>query len=143
VFFVSLASRRTKVAMGTKDSPSGRNQLIVIVDDDPAVGHSLKFSLEIEGYAVNSYSDGRTALGAGDIPTCACLVVDQNMPGMTGLDVVDQLRARQILVPVVLITSHPTAAVRERAQRAGVRIVEKPFHGDALLEGIRAATLAS
>jgi len=116
-----------------------QDQLVVIIDDDPAVRNSLKFSLEIEGYAVSLYPDGAVALDAADVPLCACLVIDQNMPGMTGLEVVVELRERRILVPVILITSHPNASLRERALRAGVSIVEKPLLGNALIENIRAA----
>ena len=61
------------------------------------------------------------------------------MPGMTGLDVVSELRERRISVPVILITSHPNAILRERAERAGVSIVEKPVLGNALIDNIRAA----
>ena len=66
-----------------------------------------------------------------------CLVVDQNMPGMSGLDLIAQLRARDIAVPAILMTSYPTTAVRERAARARVAIVEKPFLGNILIECIR------
>ena len=61
------------------------------------------------------------------------------MPGMTGLEVVSELRERRISVPVILITSHPNAILRERAVRAGVSIVEKPFLENALIDNIRAA----
>jgi len=59
------------------------------------------------------------------------------MPGMNGLDLVAQLRAREIAVPAILITSYPTAALSERAAKAGVAIVEKPFLGTALVDRIR------
>ena len=58
---------------------------------------------------------------------------------MTGLQVIDELRERQISVPVILITTHPGAAVRERALIAGISIVEKPLLGNTLIEHIRAA----
>jgi FixJ family two-component response regulator len=115
-----------------------RDPLVVVIDDDAAVRNSLKFSLEVEGYAVSFYADGAEALAADNLVDCACFVIDQNMPGMTGLEVADRLRERRISVPVILVTSHPNAVVRERALRARIPIVEKPLLGNALIERIRA-----
>jgi FixJ family two-component response regulator len=111
--------------------------LVIVVDDDDAVRNSLKFSLEIEGFAVRLYSGGGELLNAPDLDDCACLVIDQNMPGLSGLDTVSKLRERRVTVPAILITGHPSTMVRARAGRAGVHIVEKPLFGNALIEGIR------
>src|SRR5262249_22618971 len=108
-----------------------------IVDDDPAVRHSLKFSLEIEGYAVGIYASAQELLEALDLDRFRCLVIDQHMPGMSGLDLVAKLRDRKLSVPAVLITSHPPRAVAVRADNAGVPIIEKPLLGNALLDKIR------
>ena len=113
--------------------------VVAVVDDDAAVRNSLKFSLEIEGFTVRVYSDGAELLEAYDLSGCACFVVDQNLPGMAGLDVVARLRDRRVSVPAILITSHPTAALSRRANCAGVPIVEKPLLGNALIESIHAA----
>ncbi len=111
--------------------------LIIVVDDDVAVRNSLKFSLEVEGFAVRVYSGGIELLNDAELPGSGCLVVDQNMPGMNGLDLVAQLRARGVAVPAILITSYPTLALRERAAKVGVAIVEKPFLGTVLVDRIR------
>lgn len=110
---------------------------VIVVDDDDAVRNSLKFSLEVEGFAVRLYSDGGELLDAPDLDGCACLVIDQNMPGLSGLDTVRKLRERRVTVPAILITGHPNTAMRASASRAGVPIVEKPLFGNALIEGIR------
>jgi two-component system, LuxR family, response regulator FixJ len=111
--------------------------VVIIIDDDLAVRNSLKFSLEIEGLTVRSYATGAELLSAGDLDLCSCMVVDQNMPGMNGLDLIGLLRARHFVAPAILITSHPSPSLRERAQTAGVPIVEKPLLGNALLDKIR------
>src|SRR5215211_4307977 len=121
-----------------RESPS-KSLLIVVVDDDAAVRNSLKFSLEIEGFAVRAFSVAADLLNAPDVLDCACLVVDHNMPGMNGLDLVAKLRDRRVSVPAILITSHPSAAVSNRAADAGIPIVEKPLLGNALIDSIRAA----
>ena len=116
-----------------------RRPLVIVVDDDGAVRNSLKFSLEIEGFAVRTYSDGNELLSGTDLATSRCLIVDHNLPGMTGLEAIARLRERHVLVPAILITTHPSAAVTERAAKAAVPIVEKPFLEDALLNQIQAA----
>jgi two-component system response regulator FixJ len=110
---------------------------VMVVDDDLAVRNSLKFSLEVEGFAVRVYAGGTELLNDTELSRGGCLVIDQNMPGMKGLDLVAQLRARDVAVPAILITSYPTVAVRERAAKAGVAIVEKPFLETALIDRIR------
>lgn len=111
--------------------------VVIVIDDDVAVRNSLKFSLEIEGLAVRSYADAAEVLAADDLERCSCLVVDQNMPGMNGLELIALLRARRIAAPAILITSHPSLSLLERAQKADVPIVEKPLLGNALLDKIR------
>lgn len=112
---------------------------IVVVDDDAAVRGSLKFSLEIEGFAVRSYPNAAALMQAEPNPTCSCLVIDQNMPGMSGLRLLADLRQRGVAAPAVLICGHVTAMVRQEAARAQVRLVEKPFLGNVLIDSIRAA----
>ncbi len=110
--------------------------VVIVIDDDPAVRHSLKFSLEIEGFTVRSYATGPELLSDGDLAFCSCLIVDQNMPGMSGLDLIALLRARHVSAPAILITTHPSLWLRERAQKAGIPIVEKPLLGNALVDKI-------
>jgi FixJ family two-component response regulator len=111
--------------------------VVVVVDDDVAVRNSLKFSLEVEGFVVRAYPGGTELLKDAELQRAGCLVIDQNMSGMNGLEVVARLRARDVAVPAILITSYPTAVLRERAAAAGVAIVEKPFLGTVLVDRIR------
>jgi two-component system, LuxR family, response regulator FixJ len=111
--------------------------VVIVVDDDVAVRNSLKFSLEIEGLTVRAYATGYELLNAGDLTSCNCLVVDQKMPGMSGLDLIAKLRDRHIVAPAILITSRPSLWLRQRAEKAAVPIVEKPLLGNALLDRIR------
>ena len=115
---------------------AGRN-LIVVVDDDDAVRDSLRFSFVIEGFAVRAFSSGQQLLAESSLPPGDCFVVDQNMPGMSGLDLISTLRDRNLTAPAILITTHPNAAVRERAAEVGVSIVEKPFLDFALIDSVR------
>jgi two-component system, LuxR family, response regulator FixJ len=112
---------------------------VLIIDDDPAVRNSLKFALEVEGFCVRSYQTGAELLKDGDIPDDGCLVVDYKLPEMNGLDLLVELRRRNVDLPAILITTHPNAAVRDRAAKAGVPLIEKPLLNDTLFQGIRAA----
>jgi two-component system, LuxR family, response regulator FixJ len=113
--------------------------VVVVVDDDPAVRNSLKFSLEMEGFYVRSYANADELLSLGDLASCSCLVIDQRLPGMSGLDLIAALRARQVVAPAILITSHPSTALSEQAARTHVPIVEKPLLGNGLLDKIHDA----
>ena len=119
--------------------PVPNRLVVVVVDDDPAVRNSLKFSLEIEGFTVRDYSSANELLNEPDIADAGCLIIDYHLPQMNGLEMLNRLRERRVAAPAILITSHPSASVRQRAAAAGVRIVEKPLLGDALVEGVRNA----
>ena len=112
----------------------GRN--VYVDDDDPAVRNALKFSLEIEGFVVRVFPGASEVLCDADLSDCGCVIVDFYIPRMNGLDLVDKLRQQQISLPAILITSHPSNAVRERAASAGARLIEKPFLDNSLIEGV-------
>ena len=115
------------------------NPIIAVVEDDTAVRNSLKFSLEIDGFAVRTYANAEELLGSGSLSKFQCLVVDQDMPRMTGLELVAALRKRGVEVPALLVSGHLTPAVTRQASAAGIAIVEKPFLGNGLIDSILAA----
>ena len=126
-------NRKTGVAYG----------LIIVVDYDVAVRKSLKFSLEVEGFIVRTYARGDELLNETTLPACRCLVIDQRLPGISGIDLIEKLRNREVSAPAVLIATHPSAALQARAARAGISIVEKPLLGSNLLDSIRRITTHS
>jgi len=124
-----------------KKSPAAPAPYVVIViDDDPAVRNSLKFSLEIEGYTVRAYAGAHELLSdEEELPARSCLLVDYYMPTMNGLELLARLRDRGISIPAMVITSHPNRKLRERIAAAGVPLIEKPFLGTVLSDRIREA----
>jgi FixJ family two-component response regulator len=126
-----------KIMLENRKDTMVSRPLVLVVDDDPAIRDSLRFSLEIEGFRVRAYAGGAELLNDRGVDGGDCLVVDQNMPGMNGLDLLRHLRASHVVIPAILITSHPAAALSERAAKAGVAIVEKPFLGTELVDRIR------
>ncbi len=116
---------------------------VIVVDDDAAVRHSLKFALELEGLSVRLYGGGDELLADADLPRDGCLVVDYYMPDMNGVELVDRLRLRHVDLPAILITAKATERLRRSAARAGFRqVLEKPLHDGCLVESIRGALAA-
>jgi FixJ family two-component response regulator len=116
---------------------------VLVVDDDEAVRHSLKFALELEGLDVRLYENGAELLRDAALPRTGCLVVDYAMPEMDGFQLVGHLRDREVGLPSILITGRSSGELRHRAARAGFsRVVEKPFEDGSLLDGIHDALTA-
>jgi FixJ family two-component response regulator len=110
--------------------------VIYVVDDDAAVRRALEFALDLAGFAVETYESGE-ALLLGIRPRApGCLVLDERLPGVTGIETLRQLRARKVDLPAILVTSHPKAAFREAAAKAGAPILEKPLEGETLIAAI-------
>jgi FixJ family two-component response regulator len=103
---------------------SGRG-VVAVVDDDFAVLDSVKFLLEAAGYIVAAYSSPTAFLA--DRATCpACVIVDQHMPDMSGLELIAHLRQEAAGVPVLMITGSPSASIVARANQLGAAVLEKP-----------------
>lgn len=113
---------------------------VVIVEDDKAVREALRFSLEIEGFDIRTFDSAEAVLGDDNALLANCFVVDQKMPGLTGIELVAVLRKRCCFIPLILITTWPSAALRMSALRAGCcAILEKPLKGSVLHDCIHAA----
>ncbi|MBI3198655.1 MAG: response regulator [Rhodospirillales bacterium] len=118
----------------------GMSGTVLIVDDDAAVRSALKFALEVEGLDVRLYDGPVAVLADASLPDRGCLVIDYRMPVMDGLQLTDQLRARNVELPVILITGRVSDDLRRRAVKSGIRqVLEKPLLNGTLVEGIRSA----
>ena len=116
---------------------SEQPQHVLIVDDDKAVREALEFALRLQGFNVYAYSGGDELLAGIDLEHAGCLIVDDKMPNMDGLELIGRLRERRIPVPAILMTTHATDRLHARAAVAGVRVVlEKPFLENALAASI-------
>lgn len=123
--------------MQVRRADVGGDPILAVVDDDAAVRGALTFSFETKGYEVEAFADAESALRAAEGRPWRCLILDQRLPGMSGLDLLDALRSRHVNAPAVLITTHPSAATRARAAAAGVAIVEKPLLDEALSQAVK------
>jgi two-component system, LuxR family, response regulator FixJ len=111
---------------------------VAIVDDDPGALQALRFLLQVEGFEVSAFGGGRAFLEAVQRHGSSCLVIDQNMPGMTGLEVIESLRRNGMHIPAIMMTASPDSELDGRARAAGVEhVIEKPVFGDLLAHAIR------
>ncbi len=112
---------------------------IFVIDDDPAILASLKFALEIEGYAVHTYTSAKALIADASRKRRGCLVLDYNLAEENGLQVLAELRQRGVTMPAIIITTNPGPHLRVRAAAASVSIVEKPLISNTLIDAIRTA----
>lgn len=120
----------------------GHRQNIAVVDDDDAVRDSLRFLLEAAGYDVVTFGSAGEFLSSADVGTLVCVLVDQHMPHVTGLELVGRMRVTRPELPVALMTGSPSAELTRRAFELGVTdLLEKPLQEEGLLQFVqRAAT---
>jgi FixJ family two-component response regulator len=110
---------------------------IAIVDDDPAVLKALARLLRGRALEARTYNSAREFLGALREGPPECLIVDLQMPDMTGLELQRHLTRSGVRIPTIVITAHDEAKARERCEQAGaVAFLSKPLRGASLLTAI-------
>lgn len=110
------------------------SHLTYIIDDDRDVRASIAFMLAAEGRVSRCFASGTEFLG--DLPELApgCVLLDVRMPGISGLDVLQDMASRGIDWPVVMMTGHGEQEIATQAIMLGaIDFVEKPFAEDLLL----------
>ena len=116
---------------------------VLVVDDDPAVRKSIDRVLTSKGYAVITAENGEEALRKLNEEKYDLVYTDIRMPGMSGLDVAEQVKARKPWTPVVIITGYGTDAAEARAKAAGVSsFVHKPLSPSMIEDSARDALAA-
>ena len=108
--------------------------IVAVIDDDNDVGDVLGGLLETMGHQVETFRSGTDFLATADFDRLACLVVDQNMPLMTGLEMIEQLSKKGVNIPALLITGVHDPEVERKAASLGVMtVLEKPMSHHELL----------
>jgi len=102
---------------------------VFIVDDDEAVRDSLRWLLEANGYRVKSFAGAEEFLNAYESDQIGVLIADVRMPGMSGLELQEELLARRAPLPIVFITGHGDVPMAVSTIKKGaVDFLEKPFN---------------
>jgi FixJ family two-component response regulator len=108
--------------------------MIAIVDDYDAVREATERLVRSIGYNVSTFASAEEFLKSKQFSNTSCIITDLQMPGLSGLDLQDQLIARDHRIPIILITGYPDENVQARAMKAGaVAFLSKPVNPDHLL----------
>ncbi len=121
--------------------PSGLHQpLVGIVDDDASVRMALANWLRSIGISSHTFASGDELLTSAALPQLCCLILDQRMPGMSGLEVMRALGTAGHRIPTIMVSAHDDDDNRQRAAAAGAfAFVPKPFADFTLMERVHDA----
>ena len=114
--------------------------LLSVVDDDEMLRESLPDLLREFGFAARAFSSGPEFLSSDHVGGTKCLILDVAMPGMSGLDLQEELKRRGQTIPIIFITGQKDEDIRKQAVKQGaVRFLYKPFSDEILLDAVKAA----
>lgn len=114
--------------------------LLSVVDDDESVRESLPDLLREFGFAAQAFSSAQEFLSSDYVNETSCLILDIAMPGMSGLDLQQELQRLGKDIPIIFITGQKDEEVRKQAFRQGaVKFLYKPFSDSALFDAVNAA----
>jgi FixJ family two-component response regulator len=118
--------------------------IVLVIEDDESVRRAIQRLLNASGVSTATYASAEALLAEGPSGGDTCVISDLKLPGLSGLELLAELRRRGYTQPLILITAHDSTSVREEAERCGVAaFLAKPFHGVALLAAIEAAIAPS
>lgn len=113
---------------------------VFIIDDDAAVRDSLADLMDSVGLTVQTYATAIDFLADYSAELLGCLVVDIRMPGMSGLELQQELNRREAMLPIILITAHGDVSMAVQAMREGaLDFIQKPFRDQELLDRVNQA----
>jgi FixJ family two-component response regulator len=119
---------------------NGMKGPIAIIDDDALVQQSLRDCMESAGFSVLSFDSAEDFLASDSTEDPRCLIVDVQLPGISGFELQGRLAVADNRVPMVFVTGHGTNANRERAiQHGAAGSLSKPVRREALLNAVEAA----
>jgi FixJ family two-component response regulator len=112
---------------------------IAVVDDDPSVLKALARLLSARSFITKTYQSGAQFLDSLAEGTPDCLILDLQMPEMTGLELQQNLNRRGLQIPTIIITAHDESGMREKCESAGaIAYLSKPVQGTSLFDAIEA-----
>ena len=120
---------------------TGSNPTVFVVDDDASIRESLSLLLTAVGYHVESFVSAQEFLdSSSQLIGPACLVLDIQMPGLSGLDLQKELSIRNSVLPIIFITGHGDIPMSVQAMKRGaVDFLAKPFDDDDLIGAVKEA----
>jgi FixJ family two-component response regulator len=116
-------------------------EFVAIIDDDESVRATTDSLVRSLGYIVHTFASAEEFLRSKRLEHFSCVIADVQMPGMSGVELQDHLRAQGYRVPFIFFTAFPDEKIRARALAAGaICYLTKPFDGDSLIQWLQTAT---
>ncbi|MFL9937434.1 response regulator [Paraburkholderia sp. RL18-103-BIB-C] len=114
--------------------------VVSIVDDDSAVRVALGSLIRSLGWQVRLYESAEEFLSSGQVAHTSCLISDIRMPGMSGIEMHERLRAHGHAPPTIFISAYPTPALQAKAASNGALVLlQKPYQAAALTHWLSVA----
>ncbi len=124
----------------TSVTPLGGHVSVCVVDDNSAATHALKRWIEFAGYQVSTFRSAEEFLQRRDAVDAICLVIDVQLPGMSGLKLAEALQGTNDPTPIIFMTGHGTIPMAVEAMKRGATdFLPKPFSCEQLLSAIQRA----
>ncbi len=117
---------------------------VVVVEDDPSMSQAMARMLRVSGLIPVMFTSAEELLESDDVEGALCLIIDVQLPGLSGFALRDRLVARGSMPPVIFITAFDDAGTRALADRPGTfAFLRKPFSGQTLIQAVRKITEAT
>jgi len=114
-----------------------KNPFVFVVDDDASIRESLKDLIESAGLNVQTFASAQEFLASPRSDAASCLVLDVQLPGLSGLDLQQELAKIDVEIPIIFITGHGDIPMTVRAMKAGaIEFLTKPFRDEDLLNAV-------
>lgn len=118
------------------------NHLISVVDDDPSMSRMLCRAIKAAGLNVDAFGSAEEFLDSEASQASDCLILDMNLPGMSGLELQQFLNASSQEVPIIFMSAQADESTQQRALKAGaIGFLRKPFTIESLLATLRSLSL--
>ncbi len=118
----------------------GVTAIVAAVDDDFRIRESIASLLESAGYTAAAFGSAEEFLQSGTLALATCVITDIRMPGMNGIELQRRIKLERPTLPVILISAHHNAEVRQKAMDEGaVDVLYKPFDATDLLKMVHSA----
>jgi FixJ family two-component response regulator len=119
---------------------AAKTGIIAIVDDDEPLREALCSVMKAAGFSTNTFGSAEEFLNSAIRQNTACLILDVRLPGMSGIELQRRLADSRSEVPIIFVTAHGDASLRDLLMRAGAAgFLNKPVRSDALLREIHRA----
>lgn len=122
------------------DEVTQQSETVFIVDDDASIGEGLRNLLESVGISAEYFESAEAFRDKWDRSSAGCLLLDARLPGMSGMDLQEELNAAGAGIPIIFMTAHGDVPMVRKVLKAGaVEFLTKPFRKEELLQAVRHA----